>query len=1126
MKTAYSFGFIRLLTAILALVLLGSCEQGTQSNTATIKIKLPSEFLTNHNNGTVQPASVSGKPTDINRIIISVSSQGSELASADILKAGGTLSFEVPAFTELTVSGFAYAGKITRYRGSTSIGPFQPASQNAVRLTLRPINGIGGNIIIDGIRPAGGTVNLFEVDNAGNTLGAARASAVVENGEFALEIPPAITPNSRYLIRSNVEGMTIDSRYVDSGSIEVSAVTHATSLLVSELAGMALNGLEDISVQEVKEIQRELQKIKDLQAPYNPESEAINDYAHKLIDALKSDIETSAVATSSIASNEICGQVLDTNELPVGGIDIVAHDFATSMLLSRTTTDETGNFCLNVLAAGENEPYTQFQTSGEYILGAINRSGSEDDLTTGSNWWTQSGAAVSRIAAGKLTFGETSSIRADFILPPGARIQGVVNGTVTEVGSEPLPGITIIVREKTNLYLVAAVKTDTNGAYSLSVPAGQYIIEARNNTSQEYASETYSSGGGTNNLNTAEIVTLAENDVFIANFDLQSGVELSGNTSDGVNPIVGGTVYVDNDEEGGATRLRVTNKDGNYHAWLRPDMYEVYAYGQRHPADLTQGPLQNPVTFSESFAELPIVVQHNGANVSKVKARLFFDDDGAFEFKSIDFSKDDGTLILYSDTSGSHVVVAQVEGQEPYASVVYMDQTQRNLGTSIPLTVGQTEAQLMVSSPDAGLLKGVVTTDGTTPIANVGVIVRHGGINPNNFFVSTRTRSDGSYELSLPGGITYDVVRFVSSDNSFTAIDCGMILVNTESTTQLDLNTTAQPPCMGDGNPVQNSPPNADAGSDRTVSVNTLVTMDGSNSSDVDEDALTYSWSIISSPQGSEVTLTNPTEVDPTFTPDQIGDYVLQLIVNDGEVDSTPATVTISAVNDPPTADAGPDQTVTVGRPVTLDGSASSDMNGDTLTYSWTLINRPAESGATLSDTTIVNPSFTPDLLGDYELQLIVNDGTADSEPATVVISAEPATVRLQLIDTVLVGVDHSAQLSVVLTDPAPAGGATVAVSSDNSGILSLGEVSTVFIAEGATNGELTVYGVAEGTTTLRANATDYGYVEGTLNVSVTLNLISVSTSSNIPLGQTTDLPVTGPTKLLAQISPSSGGTP
>jgi hypothetical protein len=72
----------------------------------------------------------------------------------------------------------------------------------------------------------------------------------------------------------------------------------------------------------------------------------------------------------------------------------------------------------------------------------------------------------------------------------------------------------------------------------------------------------------------------------------------------------------------------------------------------------------------------------------------------------------------------------------------------------------------------------------------------------------------------------------------------------------------------------------------------------------------------------------------------------------------------VGEVNSPPVADAGLDQTTLVGDMVTLDGSGSSDMDGDSLTYSWFFTSRPAGSTATLSNPTAVNPTFTVDKPG------------------------------------------------------------------------------------------------------------------------------------------------------------------
>ena len=88
-------------------------------------------------------------------------------------------------------------------------------------------------------------------------------------------------------------------------------------------------------------------------------------------------------------------------------------------------------------------------------------------------------------------------------------------------------------------------------------------------------------------------------------------------------------------------------------------------------------------------------------------------------------------------------------------------------------------------------------------------------------------------------------------------------------------------------------------------------------------------------------------------------------------------------------ANAGPDQTVLTTQTVQLNGSASTDVDGDPLTYAWSFVNRPAGSAATLSNPSIVNPTFVADKFGLYTVQLIVNDGTVNSAPDTVVISTQ-----------------------------------------------------------------------------------------------------------------------------------------
>lgn len=90
------------------------------------------------------------------------------------------------------------------------------------------------------------------------------------------------------------------------------------------------------------------------------------------------------------------------------------------------------------------------------------------------------------------------------------------------------------------------------------------------------------------------------------------------------------------------------------------------------------------------------------------------------------------------------------------------------------------------------------------------------------------------------------------------------------------------------------SPPTADAGDDAEILFGTEALLDGSGSSDPENSALTYQWSVTTHPNGSTADFSDDTLVNPTFKPDVEGTYVISLVVNDGLVDSEADTVTIT----------------------------------------------------------------------------------------------------------------------------------------------------------------------------------------------------------------------------------------
>ena len=91
-------------------------------------------------------------------------------------------------------------------------------------------------------------------------------------------------------------------------------------------------------------------------------------------------------------------------------------------------------------------------------------------------------------------------------------------------------------------------------------------------------------------------------------------------------------------------------------------------------------------------------------------------------------------------------------------------------------------------------------------------------------------------------------------------------------------------------------------------------------------------------------------------------------------------------LNHMPIANSGIDQNVNTSSLVTLNASASSDADSDSLTYLWSITSKPTNSNATLSDATVVNPTFTADLDGAYVLSLVVNDGTVSSAADSMIV--------------------------------------------------------------------------------------------------------------------------------------------
>ncbi len=193
--------------------------------------------------------------------------------------------------------------------------------------------------------------------------------------------------------------------------------------------------------------------------------------------------------------------------------------------------------------------------------------------------------------------------------------------------------------------------------------------------------------------------------------------------------------------------------------------------------------------------------------------------------------------------------------------------------------------------------------------------------------------------------------------------------------------------------PSGNDQPTADAGPNQTADEDSTVTLDGSNSSDPDGTISSYQWTQTA---GTAVTLSSASAAQPTFAAPSVGaggvalTFELTVTDNGGLSDTDTVIVNVSNVNQAPTADAGPNQTVDEGATVTLNASNSSDPDGTISSYQWT---QTAGTAVTLSSTSAAQPTFAAPTVSAggealvFELEVTDDRGLKDTDSVIINVS-------------------------------------------------------------------------------------------------------------------------------------------
>jgi subtilisin-like proprotein convertase family protein len=411
-----------------------------------------------------------------------------------------------------------------------------------------------------------------------------------------------------------------------------------------------------------------------------------------------------------------------------------------------------------------------------------------------------------------------------------------------------------------------------------------------------------------------------------------------------------------------------------------------------------------------------VTVTVNGVPTADAGANQDADDGDVVTLDGSDSTDPDGDTLTYTwtQTAGPAVTLSGTTTSQPTFTA--------------PVGPATLTFQLTVADGRGGTDTDAVTvTVNAPPVADAGddQAVKAGDpVTLDGTGSSDPDDASVAYAWTQTAGPTVTLTGAATSQPTFTApVTGGTLTFELTVTDEQDRSDTDTVDVVVDRDPT------ADAGADQDVNSGGTVTLDGTDSSDPDGDTVTYAWTQTG---GTTVTLTGAGTSQPTFTaPAGPATLTFQLTVDDGRGGTATDSVTIT-VNGPPNAAAGPDQEVGTGDSVALDGTGSTDPDGDTLAYAWTQTAGPA---VTLTGAATAQLGFTaPGTTATLTFQLTVDDGRGrtDTDSVTVSVGASGPPVIAVTTDHACLP-DDVAEVGLTLT---PAGPVVYRLTTDNASLL------------------------------------------------------------------------------------------
>ncbi len=279
------------------------------------------------------------------------------------------------------------------------------------------------------------------------------------------------------------------------------------------------------------------------------------------------------------------------------------------------------------------------------------------------------------------------------------------------------------------------------------------------------------------------------------------------------------------------------------------------------------------------------------------------------------------------------------------------------------ITLPTNQVSLNGTATDDGLPQGSVLQLAWSVVSGPGPVV-----------FSDPTKAISTATFTTPGEY---VLKLTASDGQLSASDT--------------LNVTVVP---------ANQAPTVDAGPDQTIELPDPVALKGVITDDGRPHGatVTSTWSVVSGP--GPVVFGNAHAPVTTASFTNPGIYTLRLTATDTEFTVSDEMVVTVLLNQPPTADAGPDQEITLPSSAQLNGTATDDglPRGSTLETFWSFVSGP--SPVIFPDATVLNAIAIFTVPGTYVLRLTASDGKLSaSDELTIVVKPKPFTERAYTLD-------------------------------------------------------------------------------------------------------------------------------